>query len=97
MEVALRRGRFGIHRKLMNAATNVDMRQMRVGRMIVSGLVGVVGLGLGVFSVASFGVLALSDTGDMSTSGVIELGLIYGLMAAAVVTVAWRLWPRRPH
>lgn len=70
---------------------------MRAARMIASGLIGVfgLGLGLGLLAVASFGALASGDTGDMSTSGVAGLAVLYGCMAAGVVAGAWRLWPRR--
>jgi hypothetical protein len=80
---------------LVNAAPDADSQEMRVARMIASGLVASVGLGLGLLTVASFGALASGDTGDMSISGVVGLGLFYGLLTAAVLAGAWKLWPRR--
>jgi len=63
--------------------------------MIATGLVASVGLGLGLITVASFGALASGDTGDMAISAVVGLGLFYGLLTAAALAGAWKLWPRR--
>jgi hypothetical protein len=77
----------------MAAALAADTREMRVGRIIGSGVVAILALGLGLFAVASFAALIQGDAGDMPVGGVVGLGLFYGLVAAGAAAGSWKLWP----